>query len=53
MWQDSHFVPDSVAASIGPVTSDAFLGKAMQPALEAPKRDIPGLAAAIVRHFKK
>jgi uroporphyrinogen III methyltransferase/synthase len=41
-----------VAASIGPVTSDTLHKKGMKPAFEAPKHDIPGLTAAIVKYFK-
>ena len=44
---------DCVAASIGPITSDALRGKGMKPSVEAPKHDIPGLTAAIVRYFQK
>lgn len=47
-WPD-----DCAAASIGPVTSDALRKLGHQPALEPSKHDIPGLTAAIVRHFKK
>ena len=40
------------AASIGPVTSDTLRKHGMKPAFEAPKHDIPGLTAAIVKYFK-
>ncbi len=40
------------AASIGPVTSDTLRKAGMKPALEAPKHDIPGLTAAIVKYFQ-
>jgi uroporphyrinogen III methyltransferase/synthase len=46
--------PDScIAGSIGPVTSEALRKHGMPPAFEANPHDIPGLVAAIVRHFKK
>ena len=41
------------AASIGPVTSETLRKKGVKPAFEAPQHDIPGLAAAIVKYFKK
>jgi uroporphyrinogen III methyltransferase/synthase len=41
------------AASIGPVTSETLRLKGMPPTFEAPKHDIPGLVAAIVKHFKR
>jgi uroporphyrinogen III methyltransferase/synthase len=41
------------AASIGPVTSAALRKHGQPPAFEANPHDIPGLVAAIVRHFKK
>ncbi len=41
-----------VAGSIGPVTSDTLRKKGTKPAFEAAKHDIPGLVAAIVKHFK-
>jgi uroporphyrinogen III methyltransferase/synthase len=44
---------DCVAASIGPITSETLCKKGMKPALEASKHDIPGLTAAIVKHFKR
>ena len=40
------------AASIGPVTSETLRKKGMKPTFEASKHDIPGLTAAIVKHFK-
>jgi uroporphyrinogen III methyltransferase/synthase len=44
--------PDGcVAGSIGPVTSQALRKHGMPPAFEAAQHDIPGLVAAIVRHF--
>jgi uroporphyrinogen III methyltransferase / synthase len=46
--------PDGcVAASIGPVTSETLRKKGVPPAFEARPHDIPGLVAAILRHFKK
>jgi uroporphyrinogen III methyltransferase/synthase len=42
-----------VAGSIGPVTSDTLRKKGTKPAFEAAPHDIPGLVAAIVRHFRK
>jgi uroporphyrinogen III methyltransferase/synthase len=42
-----------VAGSIGPVTSETLRKHGMPPAFEANPHDIPGLVAAIVRHFKK
>ena len=46
--------PDGcVAGSIGPVTSAALRQHGMPPAFEANPHDIPGLVAAIVRHFRK
>jgi uroporphyrinogen III methyltransferase/synthase len=46
--------PDGcVAGSIGPVTSQALRNHGMPPAFEAAQHDIPGLVAAIVRHFAK
>lgn len=45
--------PDGCAAgSIGPVTSAAIRRHGVEPAFEANPHDIPGLVAAIVRHFK-
>ncbi len=44
---------DCVAASIGPVTSETLRKKGVKPAFEAAKHDIPGLTAAIVKHFKR
>jgi uroporphyrinogen III methyltransferase/synthase len=41
----------AVAGSIGPVTSDALRRHGIEPAFEADPHDIPGLVAAIVRHF--
>jgi uroporphyrinogen III methyltransferase / synthase len=41
-----------VAGSIGPVTSETLRKHGMPPAFEANPHDIPGLVAAIVRHFK-
>ncbi|MEI6675945.1 MAG: uroporphyrinogen-III synthase, partial [Verrucomicrobiota bacterium] len=41
-----------VAGSIGPVTSEALCKHGTPPAFEAAKHDIPGLVAAIVKHFK-
>ncbi len=41
-----------VAASIGPVTTEALRKHAMPPAFEAAKHDIPGLTAAILKYFK-
>jgi uroporphyrinogen III methyltransferase/synthase len=41
-----------VAGSIGPVTSDVLRKHGMAPAFEAAKHDIPGLTAAILKHFK-
>jgi uroporphyrinogen III methyltransferase/synthase len=44
--------PDGcVAGSIGPVTSEALRKHGRPPAFEASPHDIPGLVAAIVRHF--
>ncbi len=46
--------PDGcVAGSIGPITSQALRKHNMPPAFEASPHDIPGLVAAIVRHFGK
>ena len=46
--------PDGcVAGSIGPVTSAALRKHDMPPAFEAKPSDIPGLVAAIVRHFQR
>jgi len=42
-----------VAGSIGPVTSAELRKHGQAPAFEAQPHDIPGLVAAIVRHFKK
>lgn len=42
-----------VAGSIGPVTSEALRKQGVPPAFEAVPHDIPGLVAAIVRHFKR
>ncbi len=45
--------PDGcLAASIGPITSRELRKHKLRPAIEAEKSDIPGLIAAIVRHFK-
>ena len=45
--------PEGCAAgSIGPVTSDTLRKKGTKPSFEAQKHDIPGLIAAIVKHFK-
>jgi uroporphyrinogen III methyltransferase / synthase len=41
------------AASIGPVTSETLRGHGTKPAFEAKPHDLPGLVAAIVRHFKR
>ena len=41
-----------VAASIGPVTTEALRKHATPPAFEAAKHDIPGLTAAILKYFK-
>ena len=41
-----------VAGSIGPVTSDALRQHGRPPAFEAKAHDIPGLTAAIVKHFR-
>lgn len=41
-----------VAGSIGPITSEVLRKHGMPPAFEAAKHDIPGLTAAIVKHFK-
>jgi uroporphyrinogen III methyltransferase/synthase len=41
-----------LAGSIGPVTSEALRKHGTPPAFEAAKHDIPGLVAAIVKHFK-
>jgi uroporphyrinogen III methyltransferase/synthase len=41
-----------VAGSIGPVTSETLRKHGMPPAFEAVPHDIPGLVAAIVRHFR-
>lgn len=40
-----------VAGSIGPVTSEALRNHGVTPAFEAHPHDIPGLVAAIARHF--
>jgi uroporphyrinogen III methyltransferase/synthase len=46
--------PEGCAAgSIGPVTSQTLRKHDMPPAFEAKPHDIPGLVAAIVRHFKR
>jgi uroporphyrinogen III methyltransferase/synthase len=46
--------PDGcVAGSIGPVTSEALRQHGQPPAFEAKPHDIPGLTAAILRHFRK
>jgi uroporphyrinogen III methyltransferase/synthase len=46
--------PEGAAAgSIGPVTSDALRRHGIEPAFEANPHDIPGLVAAIVRHFQQ
>lgn len=42
-----------VAASIGPVTSNVLRKNGLSVDVEASKHDIPGLTAAIVKHFKK
>ena len=42
-----------VAGSIGPVTSEALRKHGVVPAFEAVPHDIPGLVAAVVRHFKR
>jgi uroporphyrinogen III methyltransferase/synthase len=42
-----------VAGSIGPVTSGTLRKHGIPPAFEANPHDIPGLVAAIVRHFKR
>lgn len=45
--------PDGCAAgSIGPVTSSAIRKHGVEPAFEANPHDIPGMVAAIVRHFQ-
>ncbi len=45
--------PDGcVAGSIGPITSKVLRDHHQAPAFEAAKHDIPGLTAAIVKHFK-
>jgi uroporphyrinogen III methyltransferase/synthase len=41
-----------VAGSIGPVTSEVLRKHQQAPAFEAAKHDIPGLVAAILKHFK-
>ena len=41
-----------VAGSIGPVTSEVLRKHGQPPAFEAAKHDIPGLTAAILKHFK-
>ncbi|MEI7910856.1 MAG: uroporphyrinogen-III C-methyltransferase [Verrucomicrobiota bacterium] len=41
-----------VAGSIGPVTSEVLRKHGHPPAFEAAKHDIPGLTAAILKHFK-
>lgn len=40
------------AASIGPVTSKSLRKHDMRPAIEANPHNIPGLTAAIVKHFR-
>ena len=42
-----------VAGSIGPITSEVLRKHGTEPAFEATKSDIPGLTAAIVKHFAK
>ena len=45
--------PDGcVAGSIGPVTTDTLRQHGKPPAFEAKSHDIPGLVAAILKHFK-
>ena len=44
---------DCAAASIGPVTSETLRKHGIKPTFEAPKHDIPGLTAAILKHFAK
>lgn len=44
---------DCAAASIGPVTSETLRKHGLKPAFEAPKHDIPGLTAAIVKYFSR
>ncbi len=46
--------PDGCAAgSIGPVTSETLRQHGRPPAFEASPHDIPGLTAAILKHFRK
>jgi len=40
------------AASIGPVTSENLRKRGVKPMFEASQHDIPGLVAAILKHFK-
>ncbi|MDA7933295.1 uroporphyrinogen-III C-methyltransferase [Akkermansiaceae bacterium] len=42
-----------VAGSIGPVTSKTFKSLSEETCIESQKHDIPGLVAAILKHFKK
>lgn len=41
-----------VAASIGPVTSEALRARGIEPALEAKQHDIPGLVEAVLAHWQ-
>ncbi|MDB4411143.1 uroporphyrinogen-III C-methyltransferase [bacterium] len=42
-----------VAGSIGPVTSKTFKSLSEETCIESKKHDVPGLVAAILKHFKK
>ncbi len=43
---------DCEAGSIGPVTSETLKKHGIDPAFEASPHDIPGLVAAVVKHFR-